>query len=92
MWLSNGFNINSPVFAFQTRVVRSEEPEAISFPSGENEMELTERAWLSNGSNTASPVATFQSRMVQSNEPEPMYFPSGENETECTQAVTYKWL
>src|ERR1700674_2768758 len=74
----------SPVFAFQTRIDSSEEPETMCWPSGENATELTESVCPVKGPAAVSPVFAFQTRIDPSEEPETMCWPSGENATDET--------
>jgi hypothetical protein len=52
------------------RTVRSQEPETIHWPSGENATEVTLLVCPVNGPITVTPVAGFHKRTVLSEEPE----------------------
>src|SRR5215510_9783959 len=81
---SNGPDTTWPVWASQTLIALSEEPETMCFPSGEN---ATETMCSSNGPDTTWPVWASQTLIVLSEEPETMCFPSGENATEKTEPM-----
>src|SRR6266702_3379760 len=87
-WPVNGPAAVSPVVAFHTRIVRSEEPETMRWTSGENATDKTESVCPVNGPVTVSPVVAFHTRIVLSSEPETMRWPSGESATELTLPPT----
>src|SRR6266702_3604766 len=74
----------SPVVAFHTRIVPSEEPETNRWPSGENATDSTESVCPVNIPATVSPVVAFHKRIVRSSEPETIRWPSGESAMDLT--------
>src|SRR6266571_7503673 len=84
----NGPAAVSPVVAFHTRIVRSEEPETMCWPSGENATDKTESVCPVSKPATVSPVVAFHTRIVPSEEPETMRWPSGESAMELTLPPT----
>src|SRR6266567_296075 len=76
-----------PIVTFDSRIVRSCEPETMCWPSGENDTDLTQSVCPVKGPAAVSPVMAFHTRIVPSSEPETMCWPSGENATDLTQSV-----
>ena len=73
-----------PLCIFQSRIVLSEEPDTMCFPSGEKATDQTESVCPWRGFPTWPPVCASQSRIVLSPEPDTMCLPSGENATDQT--------
>src|SRR6266852_1326779 len=79
---------NSPVAAFQRRIVLSSEPDAMRvLPSGENATVLTESSCPRKGFPVATPRFVSHTLIVLSCEQDAIYLPSPENETDVTQRV-----
>src|SRR6266702_461452 len=80
----------SPVVAFQTRLVPSNEPETTRWPSGENATDKTKDVCPVNVPASVSPVVAFQTRIVPSSEPETIRWPSGESAMDQTLPPTFE--
>src|SRR6266852_8711792 len=76
-----------PIVTFDTRIVRSSEPETMCRPSDENATDQTQPLCPVKGPAAVSPVMACHTRNVPSLEPETMYWPSGENATDQTIPV-----
>jgi hypothetical protein len=69
-WPRSGGSISTPVFASQTRMVLSSDPETILDPSCENATDVTQSSsWPRSGGSISTPVFASQTRMVLSIRP-----------------------
>src|SRR6266581_1989050 len=87
----NGPASVSPIVVCHTRIVPSEVPEAMRWPSGENATDVNEDACPVNGPASFSPVVVFHTQIAPSREPEAMRWPFGENATDVTVATQRLW-
>ena len=74
----------SPLVQGNLNCLLDPDPDAMSFPSGENSTELTGLLLSTSDPQISSPVNASHFLTIQSFDPETIYFPSGENATLST--------
>jgi hypothetical protein len=72
------------VLASHTRMVVSEDPDAIFDPSAEKATQSTERSWPSSGGSSLTPMLASHARIVASPDLDTIIDPSGESATQET--------